>query len=123
MPKDPPNPSNPPNGTYTSTCGTDFSSWDGSFTYTNDNNNSGTIVYTRTGVSPSVTYPPTTNQSHGNAIVFRLTDTKVTPNVTVQFNGPTFAYTGPNGNKAQYSGNCEQLGVKADQDGWTATQQ
>jgi hypothetical protein len=32
MPKDPPpNPSTPPNGIYTSTCGADFSSWGGSF--------------------------------------------------------------------------------------------
>jgi hypothetical protein len=111
----PNNPSNPPNGTYTSNLGADFSSWDGSFTYTD-----GTIVYTTT--SPSFTYPSTTNKSNGNAIVFDLTDTSVTPNVTVQFNGPTFAYNGPN-NKAQYSGHCEQLGPKADQDGWTATQQ
>ena len=119
MPKDPPpNPSTPPNGTYTSTCGADFSSWDGSFTY---DNTTKIIVYTTT--SPSFTYPDTTNKSNGNAIVFDLTNTNVTPNVKVQFNGPTFAYTGPNGNKAQYSGNCEQKGPGAGQDGWTATQE
>ena len=114
MPKDPPpNPSNPPNGTYTSTCGADFSSWDGSFTYTD-----GTIVYTTT--SPSFTYPDTSNKSNGNAIVFDLTDTCVTPNVTVQFNGSSFAYQP--GDKAQYSGNCHKKGPGAGQDGWTATQ-
>ena len=114
MPKDPPpNPSNPPNGTYTCTCGADFSSWDGSFTY-----NNGTIVYTTT--SPSFTYPAATNKSNGNAIVFDLTDTNVTPNVTVQFNGSSFAYQP--GDKAQYSGNCHNKGPGAGQDGWTATQ-
>jgi hypothetical protein len=114
MPKDPPpNPSNPPNGTYTSTCGADFSSWDGSFTYTD-----GTIVYTTT--SPSFTYPDASNKSNGNAIVFDLTDTSVTPNVTVQFNGSSFAYQP--GNKAQYSGNCHKKGPGAGEDGWTATQ-
>jgi hypothetical protein len=118
MPKDPPpNPSTPPNGAYTSTCGPDFNTWDGSFTYTN-----GTIVYDRTGVTPSQKFPSTTNKSHGNAIVFDLTDTSVTPHVTVQFNGPTFVYTGPNGNQAQYSGHCEQLAPIATEDGWTATQ-
>ena len=116
MPNNPPtDPSNPPNGTYNSTCGTAFSSWDGSFTYTN-----GTIVYTRT--SPSHTFPSTSNTSNGNAIVFDLTDTSVTPNVTVQFNGPAFAYTGPNDNQAQYSGNCHNKGPGAGEDGWTATQ-
>ena len=114
MPNDPPpNPSNPPNGTYTSTCGTDFSSWDGSFTY-----NDGTIVYTTT--SPSFTYPSTTNTSNGNAIVFQLTDTSVTPNVTVQFNGSGFAWQP--GNKAKYSGKCHKVGPDDDLDGWTATQ-
>jgi len=114
MPKDPPpNPSNPPNGTYTSTCGADFSSWDGSFTYTD-----GTIVYTTT--SPSFTYPDASNKSNGNAIVFDLTDTSVTPNVTVQFNGSSFAYQP--GDKAQYSGNCHKKGPGAGEDGWTATQ-
>ena len=113
MPNNPPtDPSNPPNGTYTSTCGTDFSSWDGSFTYTD-----GTIDYTRT--NPSGTYN-TTNKSNGNAIVFDLTDTSVTPNVTVQFNGSSFAYQPCN--KAQYSGKCHNVGPTADQDGWTATQ-
>jgi hypothetical protein len=117
MPKDPPpNPSTPPSGTYTSTCGADFSSWGGSFTYDNITK---IIVYTTT--SPSFQYPDTTNKSSGNAIVFDLTNTNVTPHVKVQFNGPTFAYTGPN-NMAQYSGNCEQKGSGADPDGWTATQ-
>jgi hypothetical protein len=115
MPNDPPpNPSTPPNGTYTSTCGADFSSWDGSYTYTN-----GTIVYTTT--SPSFTYPATTNTSNGNAIVFDLTDTNVTPNVTVQFNGSSFAYQP--GDKAKYSGNCHKRGPGAAEDAWTATQE
>ena len=109
----PPDPSNPPNGTYTSTCGADFSSWDGSFAYTD-----GAIVYTRT--SPSQTFPSTSNTSNGNAIVFDLTDTSVTPNVTVQFNGSSFAYQP--GDKAQYSGNCHKKGPGAGEDGWTATQ-
>jgi hypothetical protein len=118
MPKDPPpNPSTPPNGTYTSTCGADFSSWDGSFTYDNITK---IIGYTTT--SPSFTYPDTTNKSNGNAIVFDLTNTNVTPNVTVQFNGRTFEYKEP-GNKAEYSGNCEQKGPPDNQDGWTATQE
>ena len=111
----PPNPSNPPNGTYTSTCGPDFSSWDGSFTYDNITK---IIVYTRT--NPSGTYN-TSNTSNGNAIVFDLTDTSVTPNVTVQFNGSSFAYQP--GDKAQYSGNCHKKGPGAGQDGWTATQE
>jgi hypothetical protein len=111
----PPNPSNPPNGTYTSTCGADFSSWDGSFTYDNITK---IIVYTRT--NPSGTYN-TSNTSNGNAIVFDLTDTSVTPNVTVQFNGSSFAYQP--GDKAQYSGNCHKKGPGAGQDGWTATQE
>src|SRR6266481_3733522 len=98
----PPNPSNPPSGTYTSTCGADFSSWDGSFTYDNITK---IIVYTTT--SPSFTYPDTTNKSNGNAFVFDLTN--VTPNVTVQFNSTSFVYTGPN-NEAQYSGKCENIG-------------
>ena len=110
----PPDPSNPPNGTYTSTCGADLSSWDGSFTY-----DDGTIVYTRT--NPSGTYD-TSNSSNGNAIVFDLTDTSVTPNQTVQFNGTSFVYTGPN-NEAQYSGNCHEKGHTDTQDGWTATQE
>jgi hypothetical protein len=110
----PPDPSNPPNGTYTSTCGADFSSWDGSFTYTD-----GAIVYTRT--NPSGTYN-SSNSSNGNAIVFDLTDTGVTPNKTVQFNGPGFAYTGPNDDKAQYSGHCHNRGPAAGEDAWTATQ-
>jgi hypothetical protein len=115
MPNNPsPNPSNPPNGTYTSTCGGDFSSWDGSFTYDN-----GTIVYTRT--NPSGTYD-TSNTSNGNAIVFDLTDTSVTPHQTVQFNSTSFVWTGPN-NEAQYSGHCEQIGPSAVQDPWTATQE
>jgi hypothetical protein len=111
----PPDPSTPPNGTYTSNCVGDLSSWDGSFTYTD-----GTIVYTRT--NPSGTYN-TSNTSNGNAIVFSLTDTSVTPNQTVQFNGPGFAYTGPNDNEAQYSGNCHEKGPADTQDGWTATQE
>jgi hypothetical protein len=111
MPNNPP--SNPPNGTYTSTCGADFSSWDGSFTY-----DDGTIVYTRT--NPSQTYT-TTNTSNGNAIVFDLTDTSVTPHVTVQFNGSSFAWQEP-GNKAQYSGKCHEIGPTAGLDSWAASQ-
>jgi hypothetical protein len=109
----PPDPSNPPNGTYTSNCGADLSSWDGSFTYTD-----GAIDYTRT--NPSGTYN-TSNTSNGNAIVFDLTDTNVTPNQTVQFNGSSFAYEP--GNKAEYSGNCHEKGHTDTQDGWTATQE
>jgi hypothetical protein len=117
MPNNPlPDPPNPPNGTYTSDCGGDLSSWDGSFTYDNITK---IIVYTRT--NPSGTYD-TSNKSNGNAVVFDLTDTSVTPNVTVQFNGPGFAYTGPNGNQAEYSGNCHQKGPTDTEDGWTATQ-
>jgi hypothetical protein len=104
----PPDPSDPPNGTYTSTCGADFSSWDGSFTYYN-----GTIVYTRT--NPSGTYN-TSNTSNGNAIVFDLTD----GTDTVQFNGSSFLFKGPN-NKAEYKGHCHQGPTDAE-DGWTATQ-
>jgi|SRR6266699_2006333 hypothetical protein len=116
MPNNPlPNPSDPPNGTYTSDCGGDLSSWDGSFTYCD-----GTIVYTRT--NPSETYN-TSNSSNGNAIVFSLTDTNVNPNQTVMFNGPGFVYTGPNNNKAEYSGNCHKQGPTDTQDGWTATQE
>src|SRR5215472_1214389 len=107
----PPNPSTPPDGPYKSTCGTDFSSWDGSFTY-----NNGTIVYTTN--NPSFTYPPTTNKSHGNAIVFDLTNAN---DETVQFNGPNFAWKGPD-NKAEYSGHCHKQGRADDEDGWTATQ-
>jgi|ERR1700720_1373078 hypothetical protein len=105
----PPDPSDPPNGTYTSTCGADFSSWDGSFTYYN-----GTIVYTRT--NPSGTYN-TSNTSNGNAIVFDLTD----GTDTVQFNGSSFLFKGPN-NKAEYKGHCHQ-GPTDTADGWTATQE
>ena len=113
MPKDPPpNPSNPPNGTYTCTCGADFSSWDGSFTYDNVTK---IIVYTTT--SPSFTYPDTTNKSNGNAIVFDLTD----GTDTVQFNGSSFLFKGPN-NKAEYKGHCHQ-GPTDTADGWTATQE
>lgn len=110
MPNDPPpNPSNPPNGNYTSTCGADFSSWDGSFTYTG-----GTIVYTLKGQSTPL--PSTTNSSNGNAIVFSLTY----GGNTVQFNGSSFAWQPDN--KAQYSGHCENKGPTAGEDGWTATQ-
>ena len=105
----PPDPSDPPNGSYTSTCGADFSSWDGSFTYYN-----GTIVYTRT--NPSGTYN-TSNTSNGNAIVFDLTD----GTDTVQFNGSSFLFKGPN-NKAEYKGHCHQ-GPTDTADGWTATQE
>ena len=105
----PPNPSKPPNGTYTSSCGTDFSSWDGSFTYTD-----GAIDYTRT--NSSGTYS-TSNTSNGNAIVFDLTD----GTDTVQFNGSSFLFKGPN-NKAEYKGHSHQ-GPTDTADGWTATQE
>lgn len=111
----PPDPSNPPDGPYTSTCGTDFSSWNGSFTYSPTN---GAIVYTRT--NPSGTYN-TRNTSNGNAIVFYLTD----GTETVKFNGPTFKRKGPNNKgeyKAEYSGRCHREGPPDDLDGWTATQ-
>jgi hypothetical protein len=111
----PPDPSIPPNGTYTSTCVGDLSSWDGSFTYDNETK---IIAYTRT--NPSGTYD-TSNTSNGNAIVFDLTDTNVTPHQTVKFNGPGFKYKGPN-NKAEYKGNCHQKGPTDTEDGWTATQ-
>jgi hypothetical protein len=104
----PNNPSNPPDGPYTSTCGADFSSWDGSFTYTE-----GAIAYTRT--SPPGTYNAH-NSSNGNAIVFDLSD----GTETVQFDGSSFAYQ-PNG-EARYSGNCHEKGRAAGQDAWTATQ-
>jgi hypothetical protein len=110
----PPDPSDPPNVTYSSTCGGDLSSWDGSFTY-----NDGAIVYTRT--NPSGTYNAS-NSSNGNAIVFSITDTNVTPSQTVQFNGSSFVWTGPNGNRAQYSGNCHLKGHGDNEDAWTATQ-
>jgi hypothetical protein len=105
----PNSPSNPPNGTYTSTCGTDFSTWDGSFTYTD-----GAIEYTLAS-NPTEPYS-SDNKSNGNAIVFDLT----VGTETVQFNGSSFAYQP--GDKAQYSGNCHKLGPAANQDGWTATQ-
>lgn len=104
----PPDPSNPLNGTYNSTCGTAFSSWDGSFTYTG-----GTIVYTLKGQTTPL--PSTTNSSNGNAIVFSLTY----GGNTVQFNGSSFAWSGDN---AQYSGKCHEIGPAAGEDGWTATQ-
>jgi hypothetical protein len=107
-------PPNPPNGPYTSTCGADFSSWDGSFTY-----NDGAIVYTRT--NPSQTYS-TTNGDNGNAIHFDLTDTSVTPNQIVQFKSSTFKYKEP-GNKAEYKGTCKEIKDPVDNlDDWTATQ-
>jgi hypothetical protein len=109
MPNNPlPDPPNPPNGTYTSNCGSDFSSWDGSFTYTD-----GAIDYTRT--NPSGTYN-TSNTSNGNAIVFDLTD----GTETVKFNGSSFVYKPDN--KAEYKGNCHQKGPTDTEDGWTATQ-
>lgn len=106
MPNDP---STPPNGTYSSACGADFSTWDGSFTYTG-----GAIEYTLAS-NPNTKYSAT-NQSNGNAIVFRLT----VGAQTVQFNGPTFTQQ-PNG-KAKYSGHCEAVGPVLVQDGWTASQ-
>jgi hypothetical protein len=107
-------PSDPPNGTYTSNCGAALSSWSGSFTYTN-----GAIVYTRT--NPSGSYN-SSNESNGNAIVFSVTDTNVSPHQIVKFNGPGFKYQGPN-NKAEYSGDCHEKGSTDGQDGWTATQE
>jgi hypothetical protein len=115
----PPDPPNPPNGKYNTTCGTDFSSWDGSFTYNPSNK---AIVYTRT--NPSGAYN-TSNSDSGNAIRFELTDTNVTPNVTVKFNGSTFKWKGPNNKgeyEAEYKGKCENKGLADDLDSWTATQ-
>lgn len=105
MPNDP---SNPPNKTYASTCGADYSSWDGTFTYSN-----GAIVYTLDS-NPSSPIS-TTNKSNGNAIVFELT----VGTETVQFNGSSFSWQG---DKARYSGNCHKKGPAAGEDGWTATQ-
>jgi hypothetical protein len=107
----PPDPSNPPDGTYNSTCGAGFSSWDGTFTY---NNSTKAIVYTRS--NPSGTYN-VSNSSNGNAIVFTLSD----GTQTVKFTGSTFKWKGSN-NKAEYSGNCHLEGPTAGEDGWTATQ-
>lgn len=104
----PNNPSTPPNGTYSSTCGSGSSSWDGSFTYTD-----GAIEYTLNS-DPSNPLSAT-NQSNGNAIVFDLT----LNGETVQFNGSSFAWQG---DKAQYSGHCHNKGPVASQDPWTATQ-
>jgi hypothetical protein len=122
MPNNPPiDPSNPPDGTYNCTCGTDFSSWDGSFKYTKDNNKKGTIVYTLKGQTTPL--PSTTNMDSGNAIKFELTNTNIPPN-TVEFKGSTFKWKGPNNKgeyKAEYSGTCK--GPGADPDGWTATQE
>jgi hypothetical protein len=112
----PPDPPIPPNGPYTSTCGADFSSWDGSFTY---DNTTKAIDYTRT--NPSQTYS-TTNEDSGNAIRFELTDTSVDPHVTVQFKGPNFKWKEP-GNKAEYKGTCKKIKDPVDNlDDWTATQ-
>ena len=104
----PANPSVPPNGTYTSTIDGDLSDWSGSFTYTN-----GAISYTRS--NPNGTYS-TTNTSQGNAIVFKIT----AGSKTIHFDGPT--YTSLPGNKAKYSGNVNDNGPGAGEDGWTATQ-
>jgi hypothetical protein len=111
----PPDPSVPPTATYTSTCGANFSSWDGSFTY---NNTDKVIDYTRT--NPSQTYS-TTNKDSGNAIRFELIDVSITPNVTVEFKGPNFKWEGPD-NKAEYKGTCTTKAPVADPDSWTATQ-
>ena len=104
----PTNPSNPPNVTYNSICGADYSSWDGSFTY-----DDGAIEYTLDS-DPDNPYS-TTKKSNGNAIVFDLT----VDGETLQFNGSSFGWQGEN---AQYSGNCHKKGPEAGQDGWTATQ-
>ena len=104
----PANPSTPPNGNYTSTLDGDLSGWSGSFSYTD-----GAISYTRT--QPNATYPAS-NSSNGNAMVFSITD----GTTTIRFNGPT--YTALPGNKAKYSGNANDGGPGAGEDGWTATQ-
>jgi hypothetical protein len=111
----PNNPTIPPTGNYTSTCGSDFSSWDGSFTY---DNTTKAIDYTRSA-NPSQTYS-TTNMDSGNAIRFELTDTSVTPNA-VTFKGPNFKWVGPD-NKAEYKGTCTIKGPVANPDDWTAAQ-
>lgn len=105
----PPNPSSPPDGTYTSTITGDLASWSGSFTY-----DDGDIVYTRT--DPSGDYDAE-NTSNGNAIVFSIDD----GTNTITFTGSTFSWTGSN--KAQYSGNVHShKDPTGGQDGWTATQ-
>ena len=106
----PNNPSNPPNGTYTSTCEADYSSWDGTFTY-----NNGAIEYTLT--SDPQNPLSATNKSNGNAIVFDLT----LNGETVQFNGSSFSWQ-PGDTKAKYSGKCHTQGPVANLDGWTASQ-
>ncbi len=103
-----PDPTTPPNGTYTSNVTDGLSSWSGSFTYTD-----GAIVYTRT--NPPGTYRAN-NTSQGNAIVFAISDgTK-----TVHFAGPTYKAL-PN-NKAQYSGTADDHQPNDTDGGWTATQ-
>ena len=111
----PPDPPNPPTGTYNSTCGANFSSWDGSFTYDEATK---TITYTLKGQTTAL--PSTTNMDSGNAIHFELTDTNITPN-SVEFKGPNFKWEGPD-NKAEYKGTCTIKGPGAGLDDWTATQ-
>jgi hypothetical protein len=111
----PNNPTNPPTGTYNSTCGADFSSWDGSFTYTETTK---TITYTLNGQTTAL--PSTTNMDSGNAIHFELTDPNITPN-TVEFKASNFKWEGPD-NMAEYKGTCTTKGPVANPDSWTATQ-
>jgi hypothetical protein len=111
----PPDPSVPPTATYTSSCGADFSSWDGSFTYDDITK---TITYTLNGQTTPLA--STTNKDSGNAIHFELTDPNITPN-SVTFKGPNFKWVGPD-NKAEYKGTCTTKGPVADPDSWTATQ-
>jgi hypothetical protein len=120
MPNNPPiDPPNPPDGKYNCSCGTDFSSWDGSFTY---NPTDKSITYTLKGQTTSLA---STNLDSGNAIRFELIDQSITPS-KVMFKGSTFKWKGPNNKgeyKAEYSGKCENKGPGAGLDDWTATQE
>jgi hypothetical protein len=102
-------PTTPPDGTYSSTLGPDYSSWDGSFTYT-----AGAISYTRTGVTPNQTLS-SSNTAQGNAMVFTLDD----GTTSVTLTSASFK-TLPNGG-VEYKGSAHS-GPMAGQDGWTATQ-
>jgi hypothetical protein len=105
----PPNPSSPPDGTYTSTITGDLASWSGSFTY-----DDGDIEYTRT--NPSGIYSAD-NTSNGNSIVFSIDD----GTNTITFTGSVFSYLPSN--KAQYSGNAHShKDPTGGQDPWTASQ-
>ena len=104
----PPNPSSPPDGTYTSTITGDLASWSGTFTY-----DDGDIEYTRTSTSESYSAD---NTSNGNAIVFSIDD----GTNTITFTGSSFSYQGSN---AQYSGIVtSHKDPTAGEAPWSATQ-